>query len=264
VTLERPIVHGAEELGSVTLTVGRGLRLGPTDAQLLDEVAAGLGLVLRNLILSDALQHRIDELRASRRRIVAVRDSTRRSLERNLHDGAQQQLVAIKVKLGLARQLAMRAGMLETERSIASISASTDDAIGAMRDFARGIYPPLLEAEGLVPALGAQIRKLELPVELVADGFGRKRGDVESTLYFCAVDLLTRTGTQDGVEVELRLVADGDTAGFELTRSNDTGVAWDPGALTDIADRIDAAGGSMLLAGSGSATVRVAMPDVAP
>jgi len=259
VTLERPIVHGGEELGAVTLTAARGLRPGPADAQLLEEVAAGLGLVLRNLRLSDTLQDRIDELRASRRRIVAVRDQTRRTLERDLHDGAQQQLVAIKVKLGLARQLAAKSGATETARFVESIAAGTNDAIDAMRDFARGIYPPLLEAEGLAAALSAQIRKLQLEVSLVTDGFGRRRSDVESTLYFCAVDLLTSAG-QGGAQVQLRLVADGETAGFELTQPD--GMWWDASTLADLADRIDAAGGSFLVDETGTGAVEVAIPEV--
>jgi len=259
-TVERPIIHGGTQLGSATLTAAKGTRLGPADEQLLQEVASGLGLVLHNLQLTDALRMRVSELRASRRRIVAVRDETRRSLERNLHDGAQQQLVAIKVKLGLARQLAMRGEAGETAALLETVSARTDDAIEMMRDFARGIYPPLLEAEGLVPALSAQVRKLGIPVKLTNNGFGRYDSHVESTLYFCAVDLISRSA---GNDVEIRLAGRQTSAGFELTRrAADT--AWDADALADLGDRIDAAGGTMVITqGTGLSTVEVDVPLVA-
>jgi signal transduction histidine kinase len=260
-TLETAIVHGNDELGAVTLSAAPGSRLAPADAQLLDEVAGGLGLVLRNLRLRDKLRDRVDELRASRRRIVAVRDETRRTLERNLHDGAQQQLVAIKVKLGLARQFSAKTGAMHTNAIINEIATRTDDAIEAMRDFARGIYPPLLETEGLAQALSAQIRKLGLPVTVVSNGFGRHASQVESTLYFCAVDLLART-EREGTDAEIRLVESDGACGFELTLTGGSS-QWSDTALADLADRIDAAGGTLLLArGEQATTVEAVVPEV--
>ena len=109
----------------------------------MDDLAHQAGLVLKNVGLTADLQARLDDLRASRQRLVAAQDNERRRLERNLHDGAQQHLVAIKVKLGLVEMLATR----DPEKARATILAlkhDADEALETLRDLARGIYPPLL------------------------------------------------------------------------------------------------------------------------
>ena len=88
------ITHDGERLGVISLTLPAGQSFPPTDEHLLEQVSSGLGLALRNLLLTDDLQTRVDQLRESRRRIVAAQDKTRQALERDLHDGAQQRLVA--------------------------------------------------------------------------------------------------------------------------------------------------------------------------
>jgi hypothetical protein len=113
-----------------------------------------------------------DDLRASRQRLVAAQDDERRRLERNLHDGAQQHLVAIKVKLGLAEMLSTK----DPDRARATIVAlkhDADEALETLRDLARGIYPPLLADKGLAAALQSQAGKATIPVSVSADGVGR-------------------------------------------------------------------------------------------
>lgn len=237
-------VHEDERLGALTLSFPRGQQPTPLDERLLTELAAGMGLALRNSVLTKSLQNRIEELRDSRRRIVAVQDDTRRRLERDLHDGAQQQLVALKVKLSLARRLASSGGAERTSEVLEPLNAEAESAIQAMRNIARGIFPPLLEAEGLEAALRALARTSPLPVSLEAAGIGRFPRQVEAIVYFCILEALqnaVRHARASSVHISLRGV------GSELTFFvHDDGIGFDPSTvaagsgLTNIADRIDA------------------------
>src|SRR5712691_13044749 len=122
--------------------------MNPAKAKLVENLASQAGLVLRNVRL-------IEELWASRQRLVVAQDEERRKIERNLHDGAQQQLLAMQVKLKLADQL------LENEpvrgaALLSDLQRETGEALETLRDLARGIYPPLLADKGLFAALEAQ------------------------------------------------------------------------------------------------------------
>src|SRR5207245_1008831 len=166
-TLALPVHHRGELLGALSLTKPPGERLTPAEEELAGDLASGAGLVLRNVRLTEELLERLEDLRASRQRLVAAQDQERRRLERNIHDGAQQQLVALAVKIRLARQFGEndpgRANDLleQTEREIT-------EALEDLRDLARGIYPPLLGDQGLVVALHAQARKSPVPVAIDA------------------------------------------------------------------------------------------------
>ena len=128
------------------------------EAKLVDDLAAQAGLVLRNVRL-------IEDLRASRQRLVTAQDEERRRLERNIHDGAQQQLVAIAVKANLAGSLVGKDP--QQERAILDqLKAEATEALENLRDLARGIYPPLLADQGLAAALQAHARKSPIPVEV--------------------------------------------------------------------------------------------------
>ncbi|MFZ0627131.1 MAG: ATP-binding protein, partial [Acidimicrobiia bacterium] len=243
------VSHDGERLGALTLTAPTGQRLDPTDERLLSEVAAGMGLALRNLELTEDLRSRVTELRASRRRIVAVQDETRRRLERDLHDGAQQQLVALKVKLGLARSLATGDVAPRTSALLDGLSVESDSAIEAMRDFARGVYPPLLGAEGLASALTAHARKLPIPVRVDAEGIGRYPREVEATVYFCVLEALQNVALHARANrARIQVREEGDAVSFEVS---DDGVGFDStgtghgSGLTNMADRVDAIEGTL-------------------
>lgn len=241
------VQHDGEALGAVALHAPTGQRLSDEDRRLAGEVASAMGLALRNQRLTEMLQGRVDELRESRRRIVAVQDETRRTLERDLHDGAQQQLVALKVKLGLARQLATKDGADRTAALLEQLSTETDEAVEAMRDFARGIYPPLLEAEGLGPALAAQARRAPLPVTIDADGLGRFGRDTEATVYFCVLEALQNVAKY--AQASTADVALGQHNGSVTFAVTDNGVGFDPDrsesgvGITNMRDRVLAMGG---------------------
>src|SRR5205809_517666 len=129
--------------------------LTPAGEKLIGDLASQAGLVLRNVRL-------IEELRASRQRLVAAQDEERRRLERNLHDGAQQQLVALSVKLRLAEGMTER-DPAAAKAMLGDLQTETTSALENLRDLARGIYPPLLADKGLPAALEAQARKASLP-----------------------------------------------------------------------------------------------------
>ncbi|HYM97724.1 MAG TPA: histidine kinase, partial [Candidatus Sulfotelmatobacter sp.] len=242
--------HQGELLGALTISKRAGEALTPIEAKLLDDLANQAGLMLRNVGLTEALMGKVEELRASRQRLVAAQDEERRRLERNLHDGAQQHLVALRVNLGLAKRFARtdpeKATVLLTQLEVAA-----DETLETMRDLARGIYPPLLADQGLAAALAAQARKATISVQVDADGVGRFPQEVEAAVYFCCLEALqnvqkhalatevaVRLGVQDGA---LRFSVQDDGAGFDpQTHRRGAG-------LQNMADRLDALGGSLTI-----------------
>jgi len=241
-----PVTHDGEELGLIALALSAGQTLPAVDARLLEQVAGGLGLALRNLQLTEDLRARVDELATSRRRIVNIQDETRRKLERDLHDGAQQRLVALKIKLGIGAAMAQKAGIEDVRALLDVIKAETDQTIDSVRDFARGIYPPLLEAEGLGPALNAQAVKMPIPVTVQAAGLGRYPKDEEATVYFCVLEALQNAMKHSQASsVQVRLTEATGELCFEV---RDDGVGFDmvevaANGLINMTDRIEAVGG---------------------
>jgi signal transduction histidine kinase len=242
------IQHG-EELGMVTLRLAPGQPFSPTDADLLDQVAAGLGLALRNLKLTEDLRDRVTQLRDSRRRIVAVQDLTRRQLERDLHDGAQQRLVALKIKLGIGASMAAKEGLDDVGEVLGPLRRQADEAIDSVREFARGIYPPLLEAEGLGPALTARTRNLATAVTVQAAQVDRYPRDVEATVYFCVLEAVRNAVKHARAKSILVTLRSGEgQVEFEV---RDDGIGFDPetnregSGLINLSDRIDALDGSL-------------------
>jgi signal transduction histidine kinase len=236
-----PVRHQGELLGALTLAMPATDPMNPARAKLARDVAAQAGLVLRNVRL-------IEELRASRRRIVSAQDERAKALERNIHDGAQQQLVALAVKARLARTLAGK-DPAKTAEMLSTIQAELVEALENLRDLARGIYPPLLADKGLGEALTSQARKSTLPTDIDANGVGRYPPEVEAAVYFCALEALQNTTKYSGAsQVSIRLAShDGhvvfevkdDGSGFDLDRiPRGTG-------LQGMADRLEALGGRL-------------------
>jgi signal transduction histidine kinase len=215
--------------------------LGFDRERLVEDVAAQTALVLANVRL-------IEELRESRRRIVTAQDERAKALERNLHDGAQQQLVALAVKQRLAGSLvdrdpAQAKGMIDT------IQAETQEALETLRDLARGIYPPLLADKGLGAALEGQARKAALPVDVETEGLGRYPQEVEAAVYFCCLEALQNVAKYaDASRATVRLVGNDGVLRFEV---RDDGAGFDPSStsfgsgLQGMADRLDAVRGSL-------------------
>jgi signal transduction histidine kinase len=239
-----PVRHRGEVLGAITVAMPPAEPLTPTHEKLLADVASQAGLVLRNVRL-------IEDLRASRQRLVAAQDEERRRLERNIHDGAQQQLVALAVKLRLVETVAAK-DPAKAARMAAEAKAEVQDALENLRDLARGIYPPLLADQGLAAALEAQARKAAVPVEVHPDGVGRYPQEVEAGAYFCVLEALQNVAKYaDASRVDVNLHADNGELVFEVA---DDGKGFDPertppgSGLTNMRDRLEALGGSVEVA----------------
>ena len=203
---------------------------------------------MRNVALTEQLMDNIEQLRASRQRLVHAQDEERRKLERNLHDGAQQQLVALSVKLRLAEGLVER-DPAKTKTMLAELKEETTQAIEDLRDLARGIYPPLLADKGLVAALEAQARKAAVATEVRSEGIARYPQQVEAAVYFCALEALNNVAKYSGASrAEVRLAQSNGDLTFEVS---DDGAGFDRDVtsygtgLRGMADRVEAIGGTL-------------------
>jgi signal transduction histidine kinase len=188
--------HQGELLGAIAVTKPPSEPLAAGDAELVDRLAEQAGLVLANARLTADLEARLmqiaqqaADLRSSRQRIVAAQDEERRRLERNIHDGAQQHLVALAVKLRLAKTALQKDPELG-RRMLEEIQGEVDAALDTLRSLVLGIYPPLLEEQGIAAALAAQYVRSSLPVRMEADGIGRYPIELEAAVYFCALEAL--------------------------------------------------------------------------
>jgi signal transduction histidine kinase len=244
--MREPIRHQGELLGALSIVKRPGESISPTEEKLVRDLAGQAGLVMRNVALTEQLMDHIEELRASRQRLVNAQDEERRKLERNLHDGAQQQLVALSVKLRLAEALAAR-DPEKTQAMLANLQTETGQAIEDLRDLARGIYPPLLADKGLVAALEAQARKSPIATSVSAENIARYPEQMEAAVYFCTLEALNNVAKYSGASsAEVRLTqSDGDLT-FEVT---DNGAGFDTDrtsygtGLRGMADRIEVIGG---------------------
>jgi signal transduction histidine kinase len=241
-----PVRHQGELLGALTVAMPAGNALTHVQEKLLRDISSQAGLMLRNVRL-------IAELRASRQRLVAAQDAERRRLERNIHDGAQQQLVAFAVKLGLARSLATR-DAVQADVLLQELQAGVQDTLDDLRDLARGIYPPLLADQGLVVALQGQARKGAMPVDVDGGGLGRLPQEMEAAIYFCCLEALQNIAKYAGAsKAEINFAhADGSL----VFRVQDDGRGFDPAAtqrgsgLQNMEDRLAALGGTLVISSS--------------
>ena len=182
--------HQDEVLGALSVRMPANDPMDPAKERLIRDLAAQAGLVLRNAAL-------IDDLKASRVRLVAAQNEERRRIERNIHDGAQQQLVALAVKLWLADTLVGR----DEERAhamLAELQTDTNQALEDLRDLARGsIRRP--RGQGSPAALESQARKSAVPVTVESDGIGRYPQEAEAAVYFSCLEALQNGEVRGGI-----------------------------------------------------------------
>ncbi|MEO6468694.1 MAG: histidine kinase [Acidimicrobiia bacterium] len=253
-----PVTNSGELLGVIVVRrVPGDTAFQEADDQALAELARQVGLALHNLKLDSALQDSLDEvrrqadeLRRSRARIVAATDLERRRIERDLHDGAQQHLVALAVSTRLARQLA-DSDPDATKEMLDQIAADLQDAVQELRNLAHGIYPPLLMDRGLTDALRAAGSRAMLPTSVEIDDIGRYPQQVEAAIYFCCLEALQNAGKHAGADatITIRLREEQGALVFDVT---DTGAGFDPSSgaaqghgFVNMADRVGAFGGSV-------------------
>ena len=261
-----PISHGGQLFGLVVAERARRAESLATESDVtLEEVARELGIALNKARLDSSLRDSLErlreqaaELQASRGRLVAAADAERRRIERNLHDGAQQHLVGLSVKVRLLEQFAER----DPEHAQSLINQLQDDvrsALEELRSLAHGIYPPLLSNSGLEMAMTAACRRAPIPAILEADGVGRHAPELEAAVYFCCLEALQNAGKYagEGASVRVRIWEAGgglrfevfdDGAGFEINQQSEGA------GLTNMRDRLGAVGGTLLMESDGAGT----------
>jgi signal transduction histidine kinase len=251
-----PVAHSGELLGLLMVVRRPEESFSEEDERVLAELARQVGLALHNVRLDTALQasldelrHKAEELQASRARIVAAADAERRRIERNLHDGAQQRLVALAVKLGLARRL-VDANPEQTRGMLDELREELKDAVDELRNLAHGIYPPLLMDQGLAAALGSAAQRTTIPTRVEAGPLGRYPSEVEAAAYFCCLEALQNAMKHAGsaATVVVRVWEEAGALRFTVT---DDGSGFDPAAkatgtgFLNMRDRLGAIGGSL-------------------
>ncbi|MDQ6846780.1 MAG: sensor histidine kinase [Candidatus Dormibacteraeota bacterium] len=263
------VLHQGEVLGALAIIKRRGESITPIEVKLMDDLAHQAGLVLKNVGLTADLQARLVDLRASRQRLVAAQDDERRKLERNLHDGAQQHLVAIKVKLGLAEMFTSK-DPEKAKATLAALKGDADEALETLRDLARGIYPPLLADKGLPAALRSQAAKATLPVTVHAEGVVRYPQETEAALYFCTLEALQNVQKYAQASAAIvRLRDDGESLSIEVAddgRGFDAASVARGAGLTNMEDRLDSLGGVLEVISTPGAgtTLRGSIPVTGP
>ena len=252
-----PLVHSGELLG-VVLCARTAEQPAFTDEEerVLTELARQVALALHNSALDTALQASLDdlrvaneELRTSRARIVATADQSRRQIERNLHDGAQQHIVALAVKLGLARQL-LDADPASVATLLEELRVDAQTTLTELRELAHGIYPPLLMDRGLPEALRAAANRSLLATDVEAE-VGRFAPDAEAAVYFCCLEAMQNAGKHagEGARITLTVEADDQVLRFAVA---DNGAGFDATSdvirghgFVNMADRLGAIGGTL-------------------
>jgi len=253
-----PITNSGELLGLIVVQRPEGAsRFEEEDDRALTELARQVGLALHNVRLDSALQESLDEvrrqadeLRASRVRIVEAGDAQRRRIERDLHDGAQQHLVALAVNVRLARQLADR-DPEQAKAMLDQLGGDLQDAVQELRSLAHGIYPPLLAERGLPDALSAAATRAAIPTTVDAEAVGRHPQLLEAAVYFCCLEALQNAGKHagEGSEATITLREEEGALLFEVA---DDGAGFDPASgagkghgFVNMADRVGAIGGTL-------------------
>jgi len=205
-------------------------------------------MLRQNERLAADLESSLDELRLSRARILASADLERRRIERDLHDGAQQRLVALRVRLGLVQEL-LRSGPARTQELFDGLGADVEAALEEVRMLARGVYPSVLADRGLADALRTAARRSPLRVIVRARGAARFREEVETAVYFACVEALQNAAKHARADTSvlislsldgaLRFAVADDGAGFRVEATpSGTGLA-------NMRDRIEAVGGTL-------------------
>jgi signal transduction histidine kinase len=197
-------------------------------------------------VSENMLAERAAQLAASRSRLITAADEERRRLERDLHDGAQQHLVALAVLIQLART----AEHDRCQPLLVEASGLVETAIAEIRRLAHGIYPPLLVSGGLAQALPAVAARASVPVRLNLPGLGRYPAWIEAALYFCCSEALQNATKHGGPGTTVTITAHADDRTLTLTIS-DTGRGFDPATtgigLTNMTDRLSATGGHLVI-----------------
>ena len=228
------------------------------DPGLVEAVGSVARLALENERLAAQVRAQLEEVRASRIRIIEAGDAERRRVERDLHDGAQQRLVALAMRLQLAKETTTGASALLDEAT-----AELHTAIGEVRGLARGLYPPILTEAGLGAAVETIAERASLPIAVdVPDR--RYEARVEATAYFVVAEALTNVSRYASA-TEARVTVRDEGEWLILVVADDGRGGADPATgsgLRGLSDRLEAVGGRLMISSppGGGTTVRAEMP----
>jgi signal transduction histidine kinase len=251
VIVTRTVLTPLESLTAATQRV----RAGDLDAAVpvvtaddLGTLTASFNQMLSGLREREALQTRNErlasELRDSLARLAAASDEARRQVERDLHDGAQQRLVLLKLKLAMLERDP------SNEELLAELRGDLDAALAELRDLAHGIYPAVLESDGLHAALADGAARASISTRVECDGVGRYPREVEAAVYFCCLEALQNAAKHagEGATAAVRLRGRAGELRFEVTddgRGCDVGAALRSGGMQNMSDRVGALGGTL-------------------
>jgi signal transduction histidine kinase len=257
--LKVPVTFHGRMLGSLTAELPASGHLGSAEIALIQDLAAHAGVVVHNAVLNTELarhvavrRDQLDELRASRRRLVAAQDSERRKLERDLHDGAQQSLVAILIGLRTAviagqQRLANRAEIQDVSHLLRETSATLADLVSDQG-------PRALADQGLIGALrsAADIASRSGPMVRVVSGLTSDvPEELTSTIYFCCLEAIQNASKHaEASEITVTISEPDGMIAFEVT---DNGVGFDPSlagrgsGLGNLAHRVSVLGGDVIV-----------------
>lgn len=233
--------------------------------ELVDGVIPILRLALENERLEAALRTQLDEVTASRARIVTATEEERRRLERDLHDGAQQRLVAVSLAVNEARAIARSSdAQAPLGDHLDELASELAAAIQELRELARGIHPAILEHEGLGPAVAGLARRASIPVEVQIEVPERLPAVVESTAYFTIAEALTNTQRYaQATQARVRAVSVDHRLDVEIVDDGVGGADAGRGSgLRGLADRVKALGGEFVVDSPdrGGTTIRASIP----
>jgi signal transduction histidine kinase len=189
----------------------------------------------------------VEELRASRLRVVQAAERERRRLERDLHDGAQQRLVEIQIRLGFARTLVDRADLAS---EFDALQEAAEAAIDELRTLARGIYPSTLRVLGPAAALRTLAQRSPVPIRVIDEGIGRVSATIEAAIYFCAREAIQNASKHAGPGASVTVTLARRRGAIDLVISDD-GVGISPDSagtgtgIRGMHDRIEAVGGRL-------------------
>jgi signal transduction histidine kinase len=270
-----PVAHLGDLLGLIAVRRAAGVgHFNDDDERALVDVARQLGLALHNVRLDSALQASLEELaernvelQASRLRIVNSADASRREIERNLHDGAQQHLVALAVKLGIARQVAEDGDTRGLLDLLENLRGDVQTTITELRELAHGIYPPLLRDRGLGEALRAAAGRCAIGCSVDVDLPGRYPEAVETAAYFCCLEAMQNAAKYAGADATLTITVSG-PSGELCAELIDDGPGFDPSlapeghGFTNMRDRLGALGGRLHVTSAPGAgtSIRASIP----
>ncbi len=248
---------GADSGRSFTVLERQGQPLGAIvydaalreDPALLDSVAAAAATAIENDRLQAEVEAQLAEVQASRARIVAAGDQQRERLERDLHDGAQQQLVALAIELRSARLRVDPAQQPELAEALANASARAESAVGELRELAQGIHPVVLTEAGLAAGIESLARRATIPVTVDADIPPGLPPAVETTAYFLVSEALANVAKHAGASgAQVRASVAGDVLRIEIADDGIGGADPSRGTgLRGLADRVAAVGGSLFV-----------------